>query len=639
MRSHRLFGAIATVVLSAAIGVPVDSAGLFQTASGPQTNVAVAVRDNGWLLHRFEVKYPTQLQTVGGAFQNFNASAATVFASVVGLTGPNDFPNSINLSSSDVLGSALMSVGPTDVAGADFSTPLSLSLSPGWYGLAFGTGAFGAPPGPTSDLSMPEYAIDRAPTQNPISLLQANHPVFPNQFVTQGLSPRLFATATPPGPQSASLLPVVDALATLTGGSYVVTDGETSINVQSIPEASLDRRGIVEFDLSSIPRGSTINSASLTLNVDAITTSPNEFPQPLIYGYSGDGVATTADATQTSNLLLQTSPIMNTGIQSFGLSPSFFQPFVGATGKPGLLIKGSADGHQVDFATRESTFFTPSSLSLNFTPPPEPAPEPGDYNGNGYADTGDYTVWRDTFGSTTDLRADGNGDHLVNQGDYEAWKAAFANRLPVGIQNGNFESGDLSGWKIVVTPNASVTAGFPRAESFDVDGDGVANSAMRIRAGQVTFSASTPAGGGLEQKFILETGGTYTLAVDYASKNFDTIANTAPGDFQLLLDGVVVDADDLTGTTITPGQVIRGTFSASAFHLGPGVHDVEVLFLRPSLNSREIYGYFDNVRFTLAGSAAAVPEPKALTLALVAMASLLFGARRASGASAENRGR
>jgi hypothetical protein len=611
-----------SIAFVALFGVPAGAAALFQTAGGPQTNVSVIIGDNAWLMHRFEVKYATQLQTIGGGFENFNASAATVFGSVVSLAGLDDFPNSINLSTPDVLGSTLLSVGHTGVGSGDFSGSLPLSLQPGWYGLVFGTGAFGAPAGPATDLLMPEYSVDRAPTQNPVSLLQATHPTLPNHFITQGASPRFFATAAPPGPQTGTIIPIVDAEADLSGSSFVIADGGTSINVQSFPEAGVDRRGILEFDLSSIPRGSTINSASLTLNVNSITHSTDEYPQPLIYGYSGDGVADSADAVKTSNLLLQTNPITSLGIQSFSLSPSFFQSFVGATNAAGLLIKGGADAHQVQFYVSEASFATPSSLALNFTPPPEPLPEPGDYNGNGYPDASDYTIWRDTRGSTIDLRADSNGDGVVDQKDYVAWTTAYANRLPVGIQNGNFGTGDLSQWKKVLTANADVTAGFPRVESFDVDGDGTADSAMRIRAGEVTFSSSTPAGGGLEQKFILETGGNYTLAVDYASKDFDTIGNTAPGVFQLLFDGVLVASKDFTGTTINPGQVLRGSLSGSLFHLGPGVHDVEVLFLRPSLNSREIYGYFDNIRLALAGSGSAVQVPEPGTLLLVVLAAV-----------------
>jgi hypothetical protein len=54
---------------------------------------------------------------------------------------------------------------------------------------------------------------------------------------------------------------------------------------------------------------------------------------------------------------------------------------------------------------------------------------PGDYNGNGVVDAADYTVWRDTLGSTTDLRA--NGDNIgasagkIDQADFNVWKANF----------------------------------------------------------------------------------------------------------------------------------------------------------------------------------------------------------------------
>ncbi len=47
---------------------------------------------------------------------------------------------------------------------------------------------------------------------------------------------------------------------------------------------------------------------------------------------------------------------------------------------------------------------------------------PGDYDRDGDVDDADYAVWKTTFRSDTDLRADGNGDGTVDAADYTVWR-------------------------------------------------------------------------------------------------------------------------------------------------------------------------------------------------------------------------
>ena len=62
------------------------------------------------------------------------------------------------------------------------------------------------------------------------------------------------------------------------------------------------------------------------------------------------------------------------------------------------------------------------------------------------------------------------------------WKAAFGKGPDQQILNGGFDTGNFSGWNVIIDPNTNVTSGFPKVESFDVDGDGGANNAMRSAA-------------------------------------------------------------------------------------------------------------------------------------------------------------
>lgn len=57
-------------------------------------------------------------------------------------------------------------------------------------------------------------------------------------------------------------------------------------------------------------------------------------------------------------------------------------------------------------------------------------PVSADFNGDGLVDAADYTIWRDTANSTTDLRADANGDGLIDGLDYNRWTSEYGSIVP-----------------------------------------------------------------------------------------------------------------------------------------------------------------------------------------------------------------
>lgn len=54
----------------------------------------------------------------------------------------------------------------------------------------------------------------------------------------------------------------------------------------------------------------------------------------------------------------------------------------------------------------------------------------GDYNGDGAVGISDYTVWRNSLGSTQDLAADGDHSGTVDAADYDVWKSNFGATTP-----------------------------------------------------------------------------------------------------------------------------------------------------------------------------------------------------------------
>ena len=89
---------------------------------------------------------------------------------------------------------------------------------------------------------------------------------------------------------------------------------------------------------------------------------------------------------------------------------------------PGMSV---SLGHAYDTAADKQdltfTYYTPSGVGVEGTVQ-YVSSIPGDYDGSGTVDNLDYTKWKSTFGSTSDLAADGNGNNVVDAGDYTIWR-------------------------------------------------------------------------------------------------------------------------------------------------------------------------------------------------------------------------
>ena len=197
--------------------------------------------------------------------------------------------------------------------------------------------------------------------------------------------------------------------------------------------------------------------------------------------------------------------------------------------------------------------------------------------------------------------------------------ASAASATPV---NGDFETGDLTGWQTFATSFGTLGSGFPRVEQFDTDNDGVSTFAAALNVGRIRGPGSAE-GGGIAQEVALRSG-DLQLSVAIASRSGvpvdNGLSNGSGGLLELLFDGVTVDSYDF-------GEILHAHTEyarlEAALTVGAGNHALAIRATRPYTSSNDTpIQYIDDV--VLTGSA--VPEPS--TFLLMAFGIVAISRRR-----------
>lgn len=174
------------------------------------------------------------------------------------------------------------------------------------------------------------------------------------------------------------------------------------------------------------------------------------------------------------------------------------------------------------------------------------------------------------------------------------------------VANGDFETGDLTGWTTFLTDNGQISPA-PAVVLFDTTGSGESNAA-RFAVGRNSSFFSAPAGGGIYQS-VNTAAGSFNLSADIAALAGGEQANLSCGLFELLVDGIVVDSHDFAGVPGTNDfsqcpayTTVRATLSASELPLTTGLHEIRIRITRPGTLSPTVAWrprqYVDNVLLT-----------------------------------------
>ncbi len=242
---------------------------------------------------------------------------------------------------------------------------------------------------------------------------------------------------------------------------------------------------------SAIPSGNILNpyQAAVVFDTDFTTaaTFRSEWSVPsssLVIGVSWGSLS---NSPGPGNEVIQL--LSNLGVQMDVVNYDDASPWPGPADGPSIYLKNLNADNSNGANWARSTVGVDGAVSPSgptFATADVGSPGrfflPSDYNNNGVVDAADYVLWRNTLGSTTDLRADASGptvgvsNGVVDQADYDYWRAHFGAVVPTYGSGSGSAIGD--GEALVEssapispseTPTSSLASSAPTAQSLAVD--------------------------------------------------------------------------------------------------------------------------------------------------------------------------
>lgn len=189
--------------------------------------------------------------------------------------------------------------------------------------------------------------------------------------------------------------------------------------------------------------------------------------------------------------------------------------------------------------------------------------------------------------------------------------------------NGDFETGDMTGWTITPGPNAHVR--FQEVINYDIDSTdpGSPSFAAQFSMGQISFEQGVYRHIDVTQSLQLEAGNTYQFSVDFAAENYFFLDNADGGIYELIVDGQSIALHNTMN--IFANSVEWGTLSGLFTPIQTGTYEVggriSRRFPEPGASEVILGQYFDNFAVVVNP----VPEPSSLALA---SCTLLYLVRR-----------